>query len=89
MQNFEWQFFQKEMKLKCRTKFNYAEIDYDDNDQIIEEFLEKNFIKFQIQAFKWSKEINDLYMIDINSIKASSACMFLNEMDSLKEAILN
>lgn len=34
---FEWQFMQKEMKLKCRTKFNEIEFaDDTENDYLIE-----------------------------------------------------
>ena len=48
---FEWQFFPKEMKFKCRTQFNEFEQFTDANtsldcDIAIEQFMKKSFIKF-------------------------------------------
>ena len=87
---FEWQLMQKEMKLKCRTKFNEMEFSEDtENDYLIEQFLQKNFIKFHVQIFKWSKDLPDMYMVDFQMIKAGSAHLFLHTLSELRGHIVN
>jgi hypothetical protein len=82
---YEWQLLEKEMKLKCRTKLHELEVgDHEgESDSAIEMFIQKNFIKFQIQIFKWSKELPDLYMVDFLLLKAGPAVIFLDQMDKL------
>ena len=48
----------------------------DDSDFNIEEFLKTNFIKFTIQIHKWSKDINDTYLVDFAHIKSGITCIF-------------
>lgn len=56
----------REIKFKCRSKINESEI-WDDlyGGVALEEFMNKEFIKFYVQIFKWSKELPDNYFTDI------------------------
>eukprot|EP00347_Sterkiella_histriomuscorum_P016119 403354418 len=68
--NFEWQFVPKEMKLKCQTVVDENEIQ--DNDEAINLFLRKHFIKFYINLYKVQAKANDeRFMIDIHLFKGN------------------
>lgn len=45
--------------------------------------MKNEFIKFYIQIFKWSKEINDVHYLDITFIKSASVTVFLNQINML------
>jgi len=46
----EWQYDQKEMKLKCRTKVDDEKLV--DDDKFIEDFIRQQFLKFYIYINK-------------------------------------
>ena len=49
----EWQYDQKEMKLKCRTKVDDEKLV--DDDKFIEDFIRQQFLKFYIYINKLVK----------------------------------
>lgn len=52
----EWQFDQKEMKLKCRTKVDDEKLV--DDDKFIEDFIRQQFLKFYVYINKLVKNNN-------------------------------
>jgi hypothetical protein len=86
---FEWQFFQKEMKFKCRTRFASFIDTVDDNsgmncdrnkseeyESLIESHM-RSSIKFWVSTYKWSKELSDIYVVTFKII-ASGTDFILN-----------
>lgn len=49
----EWQYDQKEMKLKCRTKVDDEKLV--DDDKFIEDFIRQQFLKFYVYINKLVK----------------------------------
>lgn len=49
----EWQYDQKEMKLKCRTKVDDEKLV--DDDKFIEDFIRQQFLKFYVYMNKLVK----------------------------------
>jgi hypothetical protein len=71
----EWQSVPSENKLKCRTKVDEK---LTNDDEIIKEFLRKNFVKFYLCIFKDpSKLSEEKYMIDLVLFKGTGV-VFLN-----------
>lgn len=52
----EWQYDQKEMKLKCRTKVDDEKLV--DDDKFIEDFIRQQFLKFYVYINKLVKNNN-------------------------------
>ena len=86
--NFEWQLGASELKLKCRTKINESDIEWDDFSYFsVEEFLRKNFVKFTVQLHRWSRELSDTYLVDFVHIKSGVFCLFDDQIHDLLSAI--
>ena len=70
--NFQWQTSYKDIKFKCRTKLTESDI-WDDlcGDTFLDDFMRNAFIKFYVQVFKWNKDLQDIYVMDITFIKAA------------------
>lgn len=82
--SYEWQYNIKEMKIKCRTRINENDIWDDYNSEFsIEEFLKKNFIKFQISILRWSKEHPDTFMVDFMHIKSGINTLYFEQFNEL------
>jgi len=46
-------------------------------------FLQKSFVKFQIQLFKWNKDLSDYFVVDFFLIKAGSTGLYLGQLLSI------
>ena len=59
------------MKLKCRTIIDAEKLI--DDDEVIKEFLRKNFLKFYVCIFKVqsAQNIDEKYMVDLYIIKGN------------------
>jgi hypothetical protein len=79
----EWQVSYKEVKFKCRTRINEAEITEEFGDEAFDEFMKNEFIKFYLQVFKWSKELPDSYYLDIQLIKCGMIPGFYDQIFDL------
>ncbi len=60
------------MLLKCRTKVDAANMI--DDDELIKQFLRKNFLKFYINIYKHPacKGKDEQFMVDINLFKGTT-----------------
>mmetsp|Transcript_18544 Transcript_18544/g.17629 ORF Transcript_18544/g.17629 Transcript_18544/m.17629 type:complete len:129 (-) Transcript_18544:74-460(-) len=78
--NIEWQALPKEMKLKCRTKIDPGSLE--DDDEVINQYLRNNFIKFNLILYKvtTTKNKEHLYMMDISLFKGTPL-VFMDFMD--------
>ena len=76
------------MKLKCRTKVEDEKLIDDDN--IIKEFLRKNFLKFYITIYKQStsKSADEKYMLDIYLFKGN-LLVFMDFARRFMDIIIN
>jgi hypothetical protein len=87
-EGYEWQTSYKDIKFKCRTKFNESDIwDSSFGEFSFEEFLKNDFIKFYLQIFKWSKDVPDCYYLDATFMKSSSPCNFMQSITDLFESV--
>ena len=56
--SYEWQFFSKDLRFKCRSHIFESDILEDMSSEFsIDEFLKKNFVKLQLQVLRWSKDL--------------------------------